>query len=219
MVTFGSVKEKTFELLEQGEYVLTLNDMDESEGQYGDRLVWKFLIAPLSDPTNYINKRKDGSGDAKDIWAFTDPDIIIGSLQHEFVEKLTGRTFDKNSAPPTEDELLGRRIIAYISHHIPKRGKNAGNKQEQIVTGSIKPFRGPQPNKVIVSPVASAPAEAPASRDELVARVAKLQGKAVKLETENHLAFIAVDLNSVDEGYLATLADEIEAEIKAAVAA
>lgn len=218
MVTFGSVKEKTFELIEPGEYVLTLNDLEESEGQFGDRLIWKFLIAPVSDPTNYINKRKDGSGDAKDIWAFTDPDIIIGSLMHEFVEKLTGRTFDKNSAPPTEDELLGRRIIAYITHYVPKKGKNAGNKQEQIVAGSVKAFKGPQPNKVILAP-AAAPVAAPASRDELVKRVEKLQGKAVALETENHLAYIAVDLTSVDEDYLTTLANEIEAEVKAAVAA
>jgi len=219
MVTFGSVKEKTYELLEAGEYVLTLNDLEESEGQFGDRLIWKFLIAPLSDPTNYINKRKDGSGDAKDIWAFTDPDIIIGSLMHEFVEKLTGRTFDKTSTPPTEDELLGRRIIAYITHYVPKKGKNAGNKQEQIVAGSVKPFKGPQPNKVIMSPHADDLPADNQDRDALVKRVEKLIGKAVMLETENHLGFVGADLSKADTAFLQQLASDIEAEVKAAVAA
>jgi hypothetical protein len=219
MVTFGSVKEKAFDLLETGEYVLTLNDLDESMGQYGQRLVWKFLIAPVSDPINYINKRKDGSGDAKDIWAFTNTDIVIGSLQHEFVEKLTGRTFDKNSEPPTEDDLLGRRIIAYISHYIPKTGKNAGNKQEQIVAGSVKPFKGPQPNKVILSPTSD---ELPADNQDravLVKRFEKLVGKAVMLETTYHKDYIALDIEATDDASLAALIDQVDAEVKAAVAA
>lgn len=219
MVTFGAVKEKEYQLLEQGEYVLTLNDIAESTGAFGDRIVWKFLVAPVNDPTNYINKRLDGSGDEKDIWAFTDPDIVIGSLQHEFIEKLTGRTFVKGSALPSEDELLGRRIIAYINHYTPKRGKNAGVKQEQILAGSVKPFRGPQPNKVIVAgaPVRNEPDEDETARQLLVDRANKIVGRAVKLETPSHGDWIGLDMAELSVDALEMVIRDATAEVQAAL--
>lgn len=199
MVTFGAVKEREFSLIEAGEYCLTLNDLEESSGQFGDRMIWKFLVAPVSDPTNYINKRKDGTGDEKDVWVFTDPEILLGSIQHEFVEKLTGRSFAKGDQPPSEDELLGRRIVGYITHYVPKKGKNAGTKQEQVVAGSIKAFKGPQPNKVVTTfvPPAAGPSDSEreaTERAELIEETKKQIRKATILDLEPAAQWAEIDL-------------------------
>jgi hypothetical protein len=215
MVTFGSVKEREFTLIEQGEYILTLNELDESTGQYGDRLIWKFLVSLKEDPTGYICRT---DGNEKTVWTFTDVDIILGSLQHELVEKLTGRPFVKDSEPPSEDDLLGRRVIGYITHHTPKQGKNAGKKQEQIVAGSIKAFKGPQPNKVIAPNVSRpAPTEEQEERAELITRIEKQIGKAVTLNTPHHVEYVALDLNTHDDNELLMLLNTIKAEVAAAL--
>lgn len=215
MVTFGAVKEREFVLIEQGEYVLTLNSLDEQPGNWGDRLVWKFLVAPTSDPTAYICQ---ANGEEKTIWAFTDQDIILGSLAHEFVEKLTGKTFGKDSAPPDEDDLLGRRVLGYITHHTPSKGKNAGKKQEQIVAGSIKPFKGPQTNKTFAKNVTRPELAADETqRADLVKQLETLIGRAVKLETPNHAAYVALDLNDGDNDQLEQLIATVRAEVMEAL--
>jgi hypothetical protein len=200
MVTFGAVKEREFSLIEAGEYCLTLNELEESSGQFGDRMIWKFLVAPVSDPTNYINKRKDGTGDEKDVWVFTDPDIILGSIQHEFVEKLTERPFAKGSEPPDEDDLIGHRIIGYITHYVPKKGKNAGTKQEQVVAGSIKPFKGPSKTvarAVEPDPNAASSQNGDVERAELVEETRKQIRKATILDLEHAEAWAAIDLEGL----------------------
>jgi hypothetical protein len=217
VVTFGAVKEREYTLLEQGEYVLTLNDLEESEGQWGPRLVWKFLAAPKEDATAYIVKP---SGDEYELWAFTDREIILGSLSHEFAQTLSGRTLTKDDAPPDEDDLLGKRLIAYVTHETPTRGKNAGKKREAIVAGSIKPYRGSAPAKTIAKNV-ERPA-APANDEEragLIRMVDKAIGKAVKLESPRHLDWIALDTASLADDALRVANREIEADIAAALEA
>ncbi len=216
MVTFGAVKEREYTLIEQGEYALTLSDLDESEGNWGTRLVWKFLVAPASDPTKYITN-KDGK--ERDIWVFTDQDIVLGSIAHELCEKLTGKTFGKDDEPPDEHDLLGRRVLGYVTHHTPTKGKNAGKKQEQVVAGSIRPFKGPQPNKVVA---ANAPARPEPTADEeqraaLVARLEKLMGRAVKMETPRHAEVIALDLSEADTDQLQQLIATVQAEVQDAL--
>lgn len=216
MVTIGAVKEREFTLIEPGEYVLTLSDLEESEGKFGDRLVWKFLVAPISDPTNYIAKE---NGDEKTVWVFTDPDIILGSMIHELVEKLTGRKFEKDDDPPSEEELLSRRVIGYITHYTPKQGKNAGKKQEQVVAGSIKPFKGPQPNKVVApnAPTRPKPSAADEARTELVAKVERIVGKAVRLETPSHMSWACLDYAELADDALEMILRDAQAEVNTAL--
>lgn len=192
MVTFGGVKEKTFQLIEQGEYVLTLSELEESEGQWGDRMVWKFLVAPKEDFSAYIC---NANGDERTLWAFTDRDIILGSLGHEFVENLTRRKFSEDNDPPDEDDLLGKRIVAYVTHETPTRGKQAGKKREAIVAGSIKPFVGPA-KKVWTGK----PDEKPdIDRDTLIVETKKQIRKATVLDLEPAAAWAALDLDAMTD--------------------
>jgi hypothetical protein len=217
MVTFGAVKEREYVLIEQGEYVLTLSELEESVGQYGDRLIWKFLVAPREDPTAYICT---ANGNEKTVWAFTDLDIILGSLAHELVEKLSGKTFSKDTPPPDEDDLIGRRVLGYITHHTPKQGKNAGKKQEQIVAGSIKPFRGPQPNRVQkFDPKAARPepTEDAQNRAKLMEEAGRQIGKAVKLGTPSHLEWVALDLDSAADETLQMVIRDAREEVQTAL--
>lgn len=213
MVSFGSVKEKTYELIEQGEYVFTLHEIGESQGQWGDRLVWKWLVAPTSDYAAYICNK---NGDERTVWVFTDVDIVLGSIQHKVIETLTGKTFGKDSSPPDEDDLIGKRLVAYLTHETPTRGKNAGTAREAIVAGSIKPFKGP--GKTVAKngtrPEPTAEQEAHA---EVKAEVEKLIGRAVKLGTPNHLDYIAIDLESADVTELQMVRNTIQAEVAKAL--
>lgn len=218
MSIFGAVKERTFQLIETGEYVFTLNDLTEETGAYGDAIKFVWLVAPISDPTNYIS---NSNGMERTLHAYTDADITVGGQSHEWVQVLTGRTFANGDTPPDEDELLGRRMIAYLTHQAPKKGPNAGKMREKIVPGSAKPFRGPQPNKVIhtvVTPPPAAAAEDDEDRLILLKRVEKLIGRAVMLETPNHLQLAAADLSNATAEYLRDLAAEVDAEVKAAIA-
>lgn len=142
MATFGKVAErKEYPLLEQGEYCLTLTELEESAGNWGDRMTWKFLISPISDYTAFYSR--GGDDKAMSIWVFTDRDIILGSMGHQLVEAITARAFGKDDEPPDEVDLVGGRVIAYLAHETPKTGKSAGIKREKVTDGSIKPFRVP----------------------------------------------------------------------------
>jgi len=215
---FGAVKERTYELIETGEYVFTLNELEYSaEGMYGEALIWKWLMAPQSDPTDYIAK---ANGDPKTLFQYTDVELTLGSKQHEWASALMGKRLEKGDTPPEQDEIEGRRMVAYLTHYTVKKGKNAGQQKEQIVPGSAKVFKGPQPNSVkyaVAEPKQASPSAA--DRDAIVKRVEKLIGKAVMLETPNHLNYVAEDIAAADTVYLNGLAAEIEDEIKAAVLA
>lgn len=213
-----AVKERVYPLIAKGEYVVTLNDLTyETGGTYGDSLLWKWLIAPKNDPTNYI-ARDDGN--EKVHHEYTNPDIIIGSKAHEWIAALSGITLGEGDEPPDSDELLGKRMVVYLTHLAPKKGPNQGKLRERFVEGSAQPF-DLVPPKRIVNPQAARPAANPTAtdRDALIKRVEKLIGKAVMLETENHGEYVKVDLNSVSTEDLEGLAYGIEEEVKAAVAA
>ncbi len=213
MVTFGSVKEKEYMLLEQDEYVLTLHELEESEGQWGDRMIWKFLVAPKEDYSAYICK---ANGDEYELWAFTDRDITLGSMAHEFAQVLSGRKLEKDDQPPDEDDLIGKRCLAYVTHETPTRGKSAGKKREAIVAGSIKPFKGPA--KTVARNVApTKPSQQDVDHAEWVEKAGRLIGKCVKLETPNHAAYVALDLEDSDADQLQQLCVTLQNEISAAL--
>lgn len=213
---FTAVRERTFELIETGEYVFTLNYLtEEPGGQYGDAMRWEWLIALREDPTGYLC-RSDGNERTLRVW--TGADIVIGGQAHEWIQVLTGRTFEDGADPPDENELLGRRMIAYLTHQAPKKGPNAGKLREKIVAGSAKPFKGPQPNKTVAAPMKrQEPTEAERERAELVARVEKQIGKAVNLSTPHHRDYVAVDLNAASDDELLMLFNTVKAEVTAAL--
>lgn len=218
MVTFGAVKEREYTLLEQGEYVLTLSELDETEGQWGTRLVFKFLVAPKENFSAYICKP---NGDEYLLWVFTDPDIILGSIQHELIEVLTGRKFKKDDAPPDEDELLGKRMLGYIAHETPTRGKNAGKKRETLVAGSVKPFRVPGAKNGTAKAAPPAEESDDADRDLVVAMLKKRVGRLLKLDSENgqkaQEALEASDLETAPLADLERLSDAVQESIAAAL--
>lgn len=219
MVAFGKVLDrKEYALLEQGEYALTLLELDEVEGQYGDRVVWKFLMAPLSNPTAYLCR---DDGQEKTIWGFTDPDIIMGSLAHQFAEALTGRSLTKDTAPPDEEELIGKRLVAYIGHETPKTGKSAGIKREAIMAGTIKPFREPKPQTATNGAAAAATEFDESDRPLMVAALKKRVARLQKLDKENgqkaQEALDASDLETAPLADLERLSDAVAESITAAL--
>jgi hypothetical protein len=209
---------KEYPLIPTGEYVVTLNDLTyETGGTYGDSLLWKWLIAEVSTPTDYL-ARDDGN--EKVHHEYTNPDIIVGSKSHEWIAALSGIVLGEGDEPPDSDDLIGKRMKVYITHLAPKKGPNAGKLRERFVDGSAKPFNLVPPKRV-AHPQAERPAAAPVEQDRaaLRKRVDKLIGKAVMLDTPHHLDYVAVDLDNTSDDDLTMLANTIEAEVKAAVEA
>lgn len=219
---FGAVKERTFELIETGEYVLTLNDLEfEADGPYGDSMKWEWMVAPREDPTNYICRQ---DGNERTIRTWTGADIELGSQQHEWCQVLTGRTLEKGDEPPEIDDLRGKRMIAYLTHQAPKKGPNAGKLREKIVAGSAKRFAGP--HKTVARPMETAAqpaettAEAPAQDDNadravLIDDIKKQVRKAAILDIEAAELWAAINL---DEMSTQDLRDGLQT-IKEAIAA
>lgn len=216
MSVFGAVQERTYPLVETGEYVFTLTDIEyEPNGAFGEALIWKWALAPKESPTAYICKT---NGDEFILYQYTDVDLNIGSKQHTWAQLLLGRTLDKGDAPPDEQEIIGRRMTALLTHYTPKKGKNAGKPKEAIVDGSAKAFRGVQPNRPIqYAPVAEAPAPTNTTRAALLEKVERLIGKAVKLETAMHAEYVKIDLHAASENELQMLANSIQDEITKAL--
>ena len=211
VVTFTKIADKKeYPLLEQAEYCLTLSHIDEVEGQYGDRLVWKFLVSLPSHPFDYIAR---DDGEEKSLWAFTDPEIVIGSLAHQFAEALTGRALGKDADPPTEDDLIGKRLIGYVGHETPTRGKSAGIKRETIVAGTIKPYRTPRAQNgtaTTAPPAYPIPADdqhdAGDERDLIVLTLKKRVARLLKLDpAQGKAAQMALEESELDTAPLADL--------------
>ena len=221
MAAFGAVKKRTYELMETGEYIFTLSELEETTGEYGDRMLWKFLLAPKEDPTAYYC-RDDGK--EKTLFQYTDPDIIIGSQCQEWCQALTGRLLDEGDAPPDEDDLLGKRMVAYLTHYTPKKGKNAGVPREQIVAGSAKSYRLPAPIAKNGASKSAPPAEthdAGDERDLVVATLKKRVARLLKLDKENgqkaQEALDASDLETAPLADLERLSDAVAESITAAL--
>lgn len=216
MSVFGAVQERTYKLIETGEYVFTLNDIEyEPNGAFGEALIWKWMLAPKEDPTAYICK---ANGDEFVLYQYTDVDLNIGSKQHAWAQLLYGKPLESGATPPDENELIGRRMVALLTHYTPKKGKNAGKPKEAIVDGSAKAFRGVQPNRPIqYAPAAEPAAPANDGRAALIEKVERLIGKAVKLETRMHADYVKLDLNDADDLQLQMLANSIQDEITKAL--
>ena len=213
MVAFGPVKKKQFELIETGEYVFTLNDVGEIQGDYGDRMQWDFLVAMKEAPTDYMS-RDDGK--ERVLRFFTDTEITLGSRQHEWIQSMMGRTFGEGDALPDGDELLGKRMLGYLTHYTPKKGKNAGVAREDIVAGSAKPFTIGSARKS--NGTAKAAADPPADeRPALIAEIKKQIRRAVLADVEadtielwKEINLDAMDASELQDG-LTSIKDAIQA--------
>jgi hypothetical protein len=217
VVVFGKIADKReYALMVQGEYCLTLTELEEVDGQYGDRIVWKFLVSPLTHPYDYICR---DDGQEKSVWGFTDPDIIIGSLAHQFAEALTGRALTKDTPPPDEEELIGKKLVAYIGHETPKTGKSAGVKREAIMAGTIKPFKEPKAQNGTAAPPATELDEG--DRELVVAALRKRVARLTKLDAsagkDARAALDASDLDTAPLADLERLSDQVAESITAAL--
>lgn len=199
MGSLGAVRERTFELIEQGEYVFTLNDLQfSSDGKYGDSLKWVWLIAPKDAPTDYMT---NANGMEKTLHQYTDADIVVGSRQHEWAQVLSGRELNDGDEPPEDEELTGKRMVGYLTHYKPKQGPNAGKAREKIVEGSCKAFRlpGQKARPASVAQVSADPSDDDVDRALLVS---KLQKQVTKLKRLNEEAGVAAEkaMNESDLG-------------------
>jgi hypothetical protein len=216
MVSFGQVKKKQYELIETGEYVFTLNDIGEISGDYGDRMQWDFLIADKTAPTEYF-ARDDGK--ERILRFFTDTDITLGSRQHEWIQALAGRTFSEGDDLPEGADLLGKRMVGYLTHYTPKKGKNAGVAREDIVAGSVKAFALRKANggtKAAAPPKDDDDGDDDDDKAALIAEIKKQIRRAVILDIEPAAAWADVNvetmtLNELKDG-LKLIKETIETE-------
>lgn len=211
MVSFGQVKKKQYALIETGEYVFTLNDLGEISGDYGDRMQWDFLIADKATPTEYI-ARDDGK--ERVLHFFTDPDVTLGSRQHEWIQALTGRAFSENDDLPDGSDLLGKRMVGYLTHYTPKKGKNAGVAREDIVAGSVKAFSlsGRRSNGGAKAPPSSE--ESGDDKATLIAEIKKQIRRAAILDIDSAAAWGEVNLDEMTVQELADGLDTIKRAIE-----
>lgn len=223
MVSFGTVQKKTYELIDTGEYVFTLQDVGEITGDYGDRMQWDFLIAEKDTPTEYF-ARNDGSARVLRFW--TDRDIILGSKQHQWMQALAGRQFGEGDDLPDGGELLSKRMLAYLTHYTPKKGKNAGVAKEDIVMGSAKPFSlGGRKNGAASQPsptqVTAEPSDEDVDRALLVAKLEKQIARLKKLDEEAGAAAQAAydqsDLGTAPMEAIEDLVSSVQHAINAAL--
>lgn len=217
MVAFGTVQKRQFKLIETGEYVFTLNDVGEITGDYGDRMQWDFLVATKENPTEYI-ARDDGK--ERVLRFFTDTEITLGSRQHEWVQALAARSFGEGDNLPDGNDLLSKRMVGYLNHYTPKKGKNAGVAREDIVAGSAKPFRlgGGATNGAAPKPAAEPPAEDTA---ELITEIKKQIRRAAlaDVDAETIELWKEINLDAMDVSDLRDGLQSIKDAIQTAAAA
>lgn len=213
MVSFGPVTKKQFKLIPTGEYVFVLDDVGTTEGDYGERMVWDFFVAEKESPTDYLTK-DDGSVHTLKFW--TDVEVTLGSRQLEWISALTGRTFGEDDELPDGGELLSKRMLAYLTHYTPKRGKNKGIAREDIVMGSAKPFALPRSKSNGAAKPSAPPAESDDDKAALIAEIKKNIRRAAILDIDAAAAWSDVDLDRLSmtdlENGLASIKEAIEGE-------
>lgn len=215
MVNFGTVEKKKFKLIATGEYIFTLTEVGETDGDFGTRMVWDYLVAEKDTPTDYITQ---DDGKARTLRFWTDPEVTIGSQQHEWIQALSGREFGLDSKLPDGEDLLSKRMLAYLTHYTPKRGKNAGVPREDIVRGSAKPFSIPRGKASVTTPAGTTDpvADDGAERTTLIAEIKKQIRRAAILDIDAAAAWGDIDLNelSVEDlrGGLTSIKEQIEVE-------
>lgn len=214
-------KERVYPLIEKGEYVATLLDLTfEEGGTYGDSLLWKWLVAHPEDPTAYLCR---DDGNEKTIHEYTSPDIILGSKPHEWIGALTGKVLEDGEEPPDSDDLVGKRMLVYLTHLAPKKGPNAGKLRERLAEGSAKRWGGPP--KTIArpthAPVSDGRADEEIDRSLLVSKLQKQVARAVKLGTPTSASMAeAMTPDAIEEATTEALqhaSDLLGEEIKAAL--
>ena len=203
-------KKKVYPLIETGEYVVTLHDLTFKSGPpYGDGLLWEWLVALPSDPTGYICR---DDGQEKTIHEYTAPDVILRSKPHEWIASLTGQVLEENDTPPDAEDLIGKRMTVYLTHLAPTQGPNTGILRERFVAGSSKRWAGAHATVARNAPAKVVDPEAE-RRMDVVEKLERLIGKAVKLETPNCRKYVSLDLERGDLDQLRQLVVTIQEEV------
>jgi hypothetical protein len=209
-------KKKTYPLMATGEYAATLLDLTyETGGAYGDSLLWKWNMALPESPTDYICR---DDGDEKIIYEYTSPDVILGSKPHEWIASLTGHMLEDGEDPPDADDLLGKRMLVYLTHQAPKQGPNVGVLKERFVQGSSKQLKGVPGRPTMRSNPPRA--EQPVADDErtaLIAKAERVAGKAIRLETPSHQQWKDLDFGFLADDALEMVIRDAQAEVNAAL--
>jgi hypothetical protein len=202
VVAFGQVTKQQYKLIETGEYVFTLNDVGEISGDYGDRMQWDFLVAPKDAPTEYM-ARDDGS------------------RQHQWIQALAGRSFTEGDDLPDGSDIVGKRMVAYLTHYTPKKGKNAGVAKEDIVAGSAKPFALPRGKSNGTAKPTTAPSvfESDDERAALIAEMKKQIRRAAILDIGPAADWAEVNIEAMTVDELKDGLDTIKGFIEAEQAA
>lgn len=217
-MSLGKVTKQTYALIPQDKYVFTLNDLEETTGEWGDALKWVWLISPTDAPNEYL---VDSRGEDKTLWQFTNADITIGSRQHEWIQALIHRELGEDDDAPEIAELLGKRMTAFLTHYTPKKGKNAGQKIEKIAEGSALPWRGRQagPAPLVEAEPSTTPTGAAASttpdRQELMAEIKKLLRRASIQDLPQVDEWAALDPAAMTVPQLEALKEEVDEALKA----
>jgi len=209
-------RERVYPLVEKGEYVFTLLDLTfEEGGTYGDALLWKWMLAERETPTEYL-ARDDGN--EKVIHEYTTPDIIVGSKPHEWIAALTGVVLEDGQEPPDSDDLINKRMLAYLTHLAPKKGPNAGKLKERIAQGSAKPFKLPSSRKSAPTQVSADPSVSEVDRALVVTKLQKQVAKLSKLNAEaGAAAQVGLDASDLETAPLADL-ERLLSDVTVAVA-
>jgi hypothetical protein len=148
--------------------------------------------------------------------------VIVGSKPHEWIAALTGVVLEDGQQPPDSDELVGKRMVAYLAHIAPKQGPNAGKLKERISQGTAKPFRLPgQKVKPTPTQVSADPSDDDVERATLVARLQKQVAKLGKLNAgEGERAQVALEESDLSDAPVETirqLLDEVTKAVNAAL--
>ena len=203
-------------MIDKGEYVLELYELNPFEGEWGDALGWKFWVRDATAPHEIL---KWDNGDDVDQWETTKPDLTLGSRQHEWAEVLSGRalTVDESgngTEAPSDEEVIGKRMRASIAHEIPKRGKRAGQRVAKIVGGLARPV-----GKAIAPKAGTNGKAAPAmSREEMEAAWRRGVKRAVALEIDGADALLDVDPATLEDKCLVAMLNDLSAAVKTAQA-
>ncbi len=134
--------ERTYELLPTGYYVFKLVDLKQTQKVFGSdevqQLEWDFSLAPLDEPTRSLRKG-DGTIRIFRQWTPIKEGVMlrVGSLAHEWISALLGRTLQIGETPDLDD-LLDQKMVAELAHIPNQRDKTKMN--EKIKLGSAQVY-------------------------------------------------------------------------------
>lgn len=202
-------------ILEPDNYVVTVKDFQDTEGQFGPQILWKFTVALASSPDVPIY---NDEGSPYEFWDYTSTKTTPNAEARKWIRVLLGRDLEEGETPDL-DSLIGKRMRTLIVKVDKQAGgfRNKINRQGTPVLVASRTANGAA-KLAPKAPATNSAAPSETSREELLSAYERGVKRAVALDVPGADVAAAVQPKDLEDDELVAAIATLSRGIKEAAA-